>query len=102
LNKVIEAAEIVADARIFRTRKTAEEARKFRRRFKIFRFMVKRLRRKVKIGGIPINAPPPTRIEVLVENLVREQRRLNQNFEEIYNIFYFTVSLRFPLGFSAC
>jgi F0F1-type ATP synthase gamma subunit len=53
LNKVIEAAEIVADTRTFRARETTEEARKFRRRFKIFRFVVKRLRREAKIGGLP-------------------------------------------------
>jgi hypothetical protein len=101
LNKVIEVAEIVADARIFRARKTAEEARKFRRRFKNFRFVVKRLRREAKIGGIPANTPPSIRMEVLVENLIREQRRLNQNLEGIYNIFRFAVSLRFLLGFPA-
>ena len=92
----------MADARIFRARETAEEARKFRRRFKNFRFVVKRLRREAKIGGVPANAPPSTRMEVLVENLIREQRRLNQNLEGIYDVLRFAVNLRFPLGFSAC
>jgi hypothetical protein len=62
----------VTDIRIFRVKKTAEEARKFRRRFKTFRFMIKYLRREAKIGDIFINIPPLIYIEVLVENLVRE------------------------------